>query len=128
MWRRSSIPPFRRPRIGRAGMGMVPVNPKLLEANRLFVNGDYAAAAEIFEDLAEKVVSRQNPQSPHLFLLAGTARMKADETQSAIVLFKRGLGLISERKKWGHLRKASDNIIEKLKSNGFQEQAAELQT
>ena len=128
MWRRSPILPFRRFRMGRAGMGMVTANPKLLEANRLFENGDYADAAEVFENLAEKAVARQIPQSPHLFLLAGTARMKADEIQSAIILFKRGLGLILERKKWGHLRKASDNTIERLKSNGFKEQAVELQT
>lgn len=128
MWRRRPIPPFKRFVLGRAGLGMVTSNPKLLEANRLFENGDYTDAAEIFEDLAGKAVARQIPQSPHLFLLAGASRMKADEIQSAIVLFKRGLGLISERKKWGHFRKASDNIIEKLKSNGFKEQAAELQT
>ena len=128
MWRRRPIPSFSRAVLGRAGLGMEPVNPRLLKANRLFENGDYSAAAEIFEDLAEKAVARQIPQSPHLFLLAGTARMKADEIQSAIILFKRGLGIILERKKWGHLRKASDNIIEKLKSNGFKDQAAELQT
>jgi len=127
MWRRRPIPPFRRPILGRAGFGMVTANPKLLEANRFFENGDYTDAAEIFEDLAIKAVARQIPQSPHLFLLAGTARMKADDIQSAIVLFKRGLGLFLERKKWGHLRKASDNTIERLKSNGFKEQAAELQ-
>ena len=101
MWRRRPISPFRRPVLGRAGLGMVTANPKLLEANRFFENGDYTDAAEIFEDLAEKAVANQIPQSPHLFLLAGTARMKAGDIQSAIVLFKRGLVLILERKKMG---------------------------
>lgn len=124
MWRRGMIPPFRRSRLGRAGIA----NPKLLEANRLFENGDYADAAEIYEDLAEKAVARQIPQSPHLFLMAGTARMKVDEIQSAVVLYKKGLELLLERKKWDHLRKASENTINRLKNNGFKEQAAELQT
>jgi hypothetical protein len=128
MWRRRPIPPFRHPVFGKAGMGMTPANPKLMEANRLLENGDYAASAVIFEDLAEKALSKQIPQSPHLFLLAGFARMKAGEIESAIVLFKKGLGLLVERKKWGHLRKASENTIERLKINGFKEQAGELQT
>ncbi len=128
MWRRRPIPPFRRPGFGRAGIRMIPVNPKLLEANRLFENGDYAASAVIYEDLAEKALSRQIPQSPHLFLLAGSARMKAGEIQEAIAMFKRGLGLLIDRKKWGHLKKASENVIERLKNNGYAEQAGELRT
>jgi hypothetical protein len=128
MWRRRTIPPFRRPLFNRVGMGMIPVNPRLMEANQLFENGNYKTAAEIYEDLAEKTLKRQIPQSPHLFLLAGTARMKADEIQSALVLFKRGLGLLIERKKWAHLKKASENTIEKLNNNGFKEQAADLET
>jgi hypothetical protein len=128
MWRRRPISPFRRLGLVRAGLGRANANPKLLEANRLFENGDYSDAAEIFEELAEKAVTRQIPQTPHLFLLAGTARMKADEIQRATFLFKRGLGLLLERKKWGRLRKASDNTIEKLRINGFKEQADELRT
>ena len=128
MWRRRPVPPFRRPLFNRTGLGMAQVNPKLMEANQLFENGNYAAAAEIYEDLAEKAQARGIPQSPHLYLFAGTARMKADEIQSALALFKRGLGLLIERKKWGRLKNASENTIEKLQNNSFKEQAAELRT
>jgi hypothetical protein len=128
MWRRRLIPPFRRPLFNREGMGTTPVNPKLMEANRFFENGDYSAAAEIYEDLAEKALAIQIPQSPHLFLLAGTARMKADEIQKALASFKRALGLLIERKKWFHLKRTSENAIEKLRNNGFKEEAVDLKT
>jgi DNA-directed RNA polymerase subunit RPC12/RpoP len=128
MRRRRPIPPFRRQLLNRSGTGTTLVNPKLIEANRLFENGDYNAAAEIYEDLAEKALARQIPQSPHLFLLAGTARMKADENQNALASFMRGLGLLIERKKWFHLKRASENTIEKLRNNGFKDQAVDLKT
>jgi hypothetical protein len=128
MWRRRPVLPFRRPLFNRTVLGRAQVNPKLMKANQLFENGNYAEAAVIYEDLAEKALARQIPQSPHLFLLAGTARMKADEIQRALDLFKRGLGLLIERKKWGRLKNASENAIEKLKNNGFKEQAADLRT
>jgi hypothetical protein len=126
MWRRRPIFPFRRPLFNREGMGKTTVNPKLMEANRLFENGDYNAAAEIYEDLAEKALARKIPQSPHLFLLAGTSRLKADEIKIALASFKRGLGLLIERKKWFHLKIASENTIEKLRNNGFKEQSVDL--
>jgi len=128
MWRRRPIPPFRRPILGRVGMGIRPVNPRLVEANRLFENGNYIEAAVIYEDLAEKAITRQIPQTPHLFLMAGISRMKANDLPTAMNLFKRGLGLLVERKKWGHLRKASENTIERLKNNGFSEYATDLRT
>jgi hypothetical protein len=128
MWRRRLILPFRRLLMRRARVGMPLVDPKLIEANRLFENSNYVEAAAIYADLAENALNKNIPQSLHLFLLAGIARMKAGEIQNAIELFKRGLEIIIERKKWGHLHRASENIIERMKNNGFTKQAVELQS
>jgi hypothetical protein len=128
MWRRRLFLPFRRRLMRRARMGMPTVDPKLIEANRLFENGKFAEAAAIYADLAENALIKNIPQTPHLYLMAGTAQMKAGEIKNAISMFKRGLGIIIERKKWGHLHKASENTILRMKSNGFTKQAVELQT
>jgi hypothetical protein len=123
MWWRRRISLFQFPLIGRFRRENRAVNPRLVEANRFFELGKYNVAAEVYQELGETSISRQIPHAPHLFLLAGTAWMKDGQIEKAILAFKRGLSLMAERKKWGRLRQASDNVINQLCQNGFNNQA-----
>ena len=127
MWRRRIIPHLRRPPLGRGATGR-PVHTRLTEAHRLFANGNYLEAAEIYEDLAEKAYLKQIPQSPKLFLQAGATRLKANEIDDGIMLVKKGLQIIIERQQWGHLRKAGDAALARIREGGFNDQAKDLQT
>jgi hypothetical protein len=128
VWRRRRIPLFRRATIGRMGRRNSPLILRLQEANRLFENGNYPASARIYHELGEEALERQIPQAPHLFILAGTAWMKAGEIDNFMLSFERGLGLLAEREKWVRLRKASENIFENLKKNGFADQAGSMKS
>lgn len=127
MWRRRIVPPFRRSPLGR-GKTPRPIPPHLKEAHRLFVNGNYLEAADIFEDLAEKAYQKQIPQSPQLYLQAGAARLKANEIENGIMLIKKGLQIIIDRQQWGQLKKTNDITIARLRENGLNDQAINLQT
>lgn len=128
MWRRRRIPLFRRAPIGGMGRRNFPLNLRLQEANQLFETGSYPASARSYQELGEEALMRQIPQAPHLFLLAGTAWMKAGEIENFMLSFEKGLGLLAERKKWVRLKKASENIFERLEKNGFADQAGSIKS
>jgi hypothetical protein len=119
--------PFRRPGLGRGAFRQFTVNPQLIEAHRLFEIGNYAQAAQIFENIANVTLEKGNPQAPRLYLQAGFAWMKNNDLIKGIEISKKGLNLLIERQKWGRLRKASDMSISRMKDNGFINQANDLQ-
>ena len=126
MWRRRYLSPLRR-LFTRKSINRLTVNPRLIEANRLFENGEYLKAAELFEDLARKAEQRQIPQAPHLYLQAGASRIKANDKDRGIEMTKKGLGMLIERQKWGKIRIISEATKDRLKDNGLNETAKELQ-
>lgn len=126
MFRRRIIPPMRRPFLRRGIAGRPPIPPKLIEANRLFKNGEFEKSAELYEELANKALEMQIPQAPRLFIQAGAARIKADQIEMGMEIIKRGLTLLVERQQWGELRQMSDASVGRLRDSGKNDLANEL--
>lgn len=101
------------------GRGLPSVDPRLLKANRLFEIGEYASAAQLFQNIAEDYLQRQIPSAPHLFIMSGNAWMKGNEIENAMNAFQRGLGLMVERKKWERVKISSKRIFNRLTENGY---------
>ena len=94
-----------------------PVSPKLVEANRLFNNGEYEKAALLFLDLAEKAEAENTPQAPNLYLRSGAACLKSTNNEKGEESIKKGLGLLIATQRWRQLHKLSSLTIDQLKNN-----------
>ncbi|MCJ7624373.1 MAG: hypothetical protein MUO76_12790 [Anaerolineaceae bacterium] len=66
-------------------------HPMLIRANEPFLAGVYEKSADIFEKLAEQVISRRGPRAPQLFLQAGRARFYVGQADAGMKLVKKGL-------------------------------------
>ncbi len=113
---------FRRRRpLGRRGLVSrlvgEPVPPQLIEANRRFEMGDYAVAAGQYEQLAG-AAARRPRIAANLLIQAGRARLLAEQTEPAMVLFRRGLGILAEHRRWPALRRQSERVVWILRERG----------
>ncbi len=111
---------FRRRRVRRGLVSRMvgePVPPQLIEANRRFEMGDYAVAAGQYEQLAD-AAARRPRIAAHLLIQAGRARLLAGQTQPAVALFRRGLGILAEHRRWLALRRQADRVVQFLRERG----------
>lgn len=97
-----------------------PVNPLFQEANRCLEMGNYAQAAAIFEQLAHTARPRN---AGHLYVEAGRAHLLAGQVQPAVLLFRRGLELLSERGRWVAVSRLGERVVQALRERGENEQA-----
>ncbi len=120
----------RRPIRRRPGMGLPfrrrPIPPKLVEAHRLFEQGEYAQAAELYIELAEKAQTRGIPQAPNLFLRGAAALLEDGHSEEALEMVKKGLGILVARKNWRQLKKVGTITVGRLKSAGQDELAERI--
>jgi hypothetical protein len=126
MWPRRRM--MRRINAGRMGARLTSADPRLLKAIRLFEIGEYASAAELFQNIAEDYLQRQVPPAPHLFIMSGNAWMKGNEIENATNAFQKGLGLMVERKKWERVKISSERIFTRLIENGHADKQIALKT
>lgn len=103
-----------------------PVPPTLIEANQLFSQGDYQAAAERFEMLALAGRRYRPRNTARLLVEAGRARLLAGQEADAMRLFRQGLGLLAEEGRWRALRQLSAQVIQGLQNQGYTRQANEI--
>lgn len=128
MWRRRRIPIVKRIRIGRFNQRIPPVNPRLIEANRLFDSGEFSSAAAIFQELAEGSLRRDGPHAPHLFALAAKAWLQGMQMENAMGAFQKSLDILIVRKNWRRLRILSERALAQLKDSGNVEQERDLRS
>jgi hypothetical protein len=108
--------------------GRRPTPPKLIEAHKLFDQGKYQKAAELYLELAGKAEVRGIPQAANLYLRGAAAILKAGSPEEAIKIVKKAFGILIARKNWHQLKKSADVTIERLKSEGYDDLAGEIQT
>ena len=63
----------------------------------MMATGQYAAAAEIFEQFARGAVQRNGPRAPLFLLQAGRARLHANQVPAAMAHFLEGFAIIAKR-------------------------------
>lgn len=121
MFRRGMNRPIRRAM-------MVEIPPALRRANELMAAGQYATAADIFEQFANGAQQRGGPRAPQFFLQAGRCRVLAGQVPRGMTLLKQGLSIIAKRGNWRHLQNASQRIMAELNQRGLNAESAEIET
>ena len=103
------------------------VPPILQEANLAFDKGEFGRAAELFEQIAQATDARGGPRAPLFHLQAGRARVLAGQTTLGIPSFKRGLGLLAQRRQFLRLQHAGARVVAELKERSLKDEAAEIE-
>lgn len=115
---------FRRGMIRRAMQPDVP--PMLQRAHELMASGNYAAAAEAFEQLARAGEARQHPKTANMYLQAGRARILAGQKEAGIAHLKRGLEKMARMGLHGQLFHAGGRVVTELNEHGMSAEAQEI--
>jgi hypothetical protein len=114
---------FRRPmRPGLAGA----IPPALQRANQFMASGQYAAAAEIFEQFARGAQSRNGPRAPWFFLEAGHARLQANQVPVALAHFQQGLSIFATRGQPYKLYNSGMRVTTALKARNLNAEAKQI--
>jgi hypothetical protein len=103
------------------------VPPLLRRANELMATGNYAAAAEAFEQLARGAQMRGIPRDARLFLQAGRCRILAGQTPAGMTDLKQGLSIIASRGNFQNLQNAGQRAMAELTQRGLSAEAAEIE-
>ncbi len=119
---------FRRPFIRPMRRALRPeVHPLLRRANQLMASGDFAAAAQAFEQLAVGATRRGLPRDAHLFLQAGRCRILAGQVREGMNNLKQGLGIFTQRGNLAQLQKSGEIVVSDLKQRGLNTEAGEIE-
>lgn len=100
------------------------VPPLLRKAHELMTAGNFSAAAEAFETLAQKAEARAHPRTPQLYLQAGRARIMARQKPAGFILIKKGLSLAKNQP--AQLSRLGNAVLRELNEHGMQSEAQEL--
>ena len=103
------------------------VPPVLQEANFVFDKGEYGRDGELFERIARTADARGGPRAPIFYLQAGRARILAGQTHLGMPSLKRGLEILSQRKRFPQLQKAGSRVITELNEQGLKNESAEIE-
>ncbi|MBN2385497.1 MAG: hypothetical protein JXB85_00650 [Anaerolineales bacterium] len=120
---------FRRRPPGRPlRPGMAPqAHPLLRRANDLMAAGNYAEAAQAFEQLANGALSRGIPRAPQLFLQAGRCRVLAGQAPVGMAHLEQGLRLFAGQGRLPELHRAGARVVAELNQRGLAEEAARIE-
>jgi hypothetical protein len=119
MFRRSFGRPVRRLRTGR-------VHPALRQANRLMDTGQYAAAAELYEKIANGALAQNRLRSPWFFLQTGRARLLSGQVPAGMAHVRQGLSLLAANGQLQRFSGAGNRIVMELESRGLSAEAMEI--
>ncbi len=120
-WRR-----FRRPRRPLRPRSPNRALRRLRRANGLMMAGDFAAAAQLFDQLAQGALERGLPQAPQLTLRAAEAYLKAGDRETARERALRGLEMLANAGRWAILHRAGERTVATLEAQGHADLAAEI--
>jgi hypothetical protein len=117
-----------RRRLGRglreAGRLRVPL--LLRRANRAFAAGDFAAAANDFEELALAAEARGGSRAPIFHIQVGRAKVMAGDLQAGMAALTHGLGLLEAQGRKLRLRHLGTRLRVELQGLGHDTEAEEL--
>ena len=116
--------PFGRP-MRRILAGNIP--PALQRANQLLAAGQYASAAEIFEQFARGALARNGPRAPWFFLQAGRARILAGQVSAGMAHLQQGLALLATRGQVQQLYRAGTRVVAELNAHGLTAEGKQIE-
>lgn len=103
------------------------IPPALQRANQFMAAGQYAAAADIFEQFAHTAQERNGPRAPQFFLEAGRARILAGEVAVGIIHLRQGLTIIASRGNYQRLQNVGSRFVNELNQRGLKAEASDLE-
>lgn len=91
-------------------------------AHRLFEQGEYVQAGELFEHLAGIAAARGGPHAPRFYFQAGRAWLRAGQTERALALLEQGRSLCSP----SLAARLSPRLEAELRALGLENQADQI--
>lgn len=114
-------------RMGRRAM-RAGVPPLLQQANHYFANGNYAEAAQAFEQLARGAEERFPERAPFLYLEAGRAYVFAGQPKPGVAHLRRGLTLLASQGRYHRMHRLGRRTVDELNGRGLTNEANEIVT
>ncbi len=115
---------FRRNLLRGGGRPNVP--PALRQANMLFGSGNYLAAAQAFERLAQRAEMRGGPNAGRFALRAGEAWVMAGDLQTGMARVKDGLSALLAAGNLAALSRIGARVVRELTGRGLTGEAADV--
>ncbi len=125
MRRRRLLRPIR---IARQVRMLRQANPKLVEANNLFQIGRYRESAILFEEIGNNLHLRGGVNAPHLFIMAGRARILDSTVEKGMEDLRKGLKLLAESQRKHAMQQVGIHLLGFLQSHGLSKQAEEIES
>jgi hypothetical protein len=88
--------------------------------------GQYAAAAEIFEQFGSAAAARNGPRAPWFFLQAGRARLLAGQLPAGMDHLQKGILLLAGRGQFQRVQQAGARLVAELRQRGLPAEAGQL--
>jgi hypothetical protein len=98
----------------------------LQRANQLMASGDYAGAAAVFTDLAQRAEGRFPQRAPFLFMEAGRAAVLSGQTAAGVASLKHGLTILASQGRFYRMQVFGQRAVEELKARGLNAEADEI--
>jgi hypothetical protein len=98
----------------------------LAQANRLLAEGQFAAAADQFELLANSARASRIPAAPRLFVQAARACWRAGQVPRGMQLLRNGLGILMTAGAVGAARRIASSAAGELAAQGQAREAEEV--
>ena len=114
---------FDRP-LRRMFSGDIP--PLLIHANQSISAGNFADAADDFEQLARAAEARGGPRAPMIHIQAGRARLLAGQPDRAMEDLERGFGLLAARGRLMRLARLGNRIVAEFRQRGYAAESQKL--
>jgi hypothetical protein len=99
----------------------------LQRANNFLVNGNYAEAANAFEELAQGALTRGGPRASVFFMQAGRARISNGQTEIGINHLLQGLSILASRGQWQRVYRAGNRIMNELNGRNLTTEAKKIE-
>ncbi len=115
-----------RPRPAQAPLGAGPQRA-LIRANRLMEVGDFANAAQLYDNLARGAHDFGRPrQAAHLYLQAARALLLDGQISAGLNVFFEGLRLLATVTEWARVDEIGNRAITELNRNGYPQPAQDI--
>jgi hypothetical protein len=100
----------------------------LQRANQLMAAGDYADAAAVFADLAQRAEGSFPQRTPFLYIEAGRAAIFGGQTKIGAAHLRRGLTLLASQGRIPRMRMLGQRVEDELRARGLNPEADEIFT
>jgi hypothetical protein len=102
------------------------IPPLLINANQSIAAGNFAGAADDFEQLARAAEGRGGRRAPMIRIQAGRARLLAGQPDTALENIERGLGLLAARGRLRRLARLGNRMVAEFHQRGYAAESQKL--